>query len=155
MDRLRTMLALDLDKVDARHGLVGVVAILVTVVFVAVFGLVGVTAGMAALFVISADQPGPPRERWAGVLSITLLGSLIAFVAVWAGIEHIWVATALTFSITAIATVTAGFGQVVATRGLVLSLWAIMALGFAGDEVSALTLALAFALGGGLATLIL
>jgi hypothetical protein len=155
MDRLRTVLALDWDAVDARRGLVASAAIVAAIVFVAVFNDVGVIAGLAALFVIAADQPGPVRERWIGVLVVTIVGSLIAFVAVWAGIEHLWVATVLTFTITAIATLTAGFGHLAATRGLVLSMWAVLALSFAGAEQSALALATAFLLGGGIAAVIL
>ena len=153
--RLRELLALDMTKVDLRSGLTGTIAILVAIVFVAVFGTIGMTAGIAALFVIAADQPGPVRERGAGVLVITLGGAVIAFVAVWAGIEHIWVATLLTFSITAVATLTAGFGHVAAIRGLLLSLWAVIAFGFAGDEEKALALSMAFLAGGVIAAVIL
>jgi hypothetical protein len=155
IEQLRRVLALDLDEVDVRGGLAASVAVLVAIVFVAVFGDVGVTAGLAALFVIAADQPGPVRQRWIGVLVVTVVGSSIAFVAVWAGIEHIWVATLLTFTVTAVATLTAGFGHVVAMRGLVLSMWAVLALSFAGAEESALALATAFLVGGAIAAVIL
>jgi hypothetical protein len=153
--RLKTLLALDLTKIDVRRGLSGSVAVLVTIVFVLVFGAIGVTVGIAALFVIAADQPGPVRERWIGVLVISLVGSFIALVAVWAGIEHIWVATLLTFTITAAATLTAGFGHVAAIRGLLLSLWAVLAFGLAGDGETALALAVAFLAGGAIAAVIL
>ena len=155
IDRLRTMLTLDRNAVDVRRGLAASVVVLVAIVCIVVFGDIGLTVGLAALFVIIADQPGPVRQRRIGILVVTIVGSLIAFVAVWAGIEHVWVAVLLTFAITAIATLTAGFGHVVAMRGLVLSLWAVLALSFAGAEESASALALAFLLGGGMAAVVL
>ena len=154
-DRLRELLALDLTKIDVRRGTAGTVAVLMAIVFVVIFGTIGMTAGIAALFVIAADQPGPVRQRWIGVVVITIFGSLIAFIAVWAGIEHIWVAVLLTFTITMVATLTAGFGHVVATRGLLLSIWAVLAFGFAGDEETALTIAIAFLGGGAIAAVLL
>jgi len=153
--RLRTLLALDMSAIDVRRGLLGAIVILMTAAFVAVFGMVGMTVGLAALFVIAADQPGPVHERRIGVLVITLAGSAISLVAIWAGIEHIWIAALLTFVVTAAATLTAAYSHVVAMRGLLLSMWAIIALGFAGDELNAVATALAFLLGGGAAALVL
>ena len=154
-DRLRELLAVDRTKIDVRRGSVGAVAVLIAIVFVVIFGTIGMTVGIAALFVIAADQPGPVRQRWMGVLVITIFGSLIALVAVWAGIQHIWVAVLLTFTITVVATLIAGFGHVVATRGLLLSLWAVIAFGFAGDEETALSIAIAFVGGGVIAAALL
>jgi len=153
--RLETLLALDMSRIDVRRGLLGAVAVLGAIVFVAVFGPLGMTVGIAALFVIAADQPGPARQRWAGVLVISLVGSFIALIAVWAGTEHIWVATLLTFTITGAATLAAGLGHVAAIRALLLSLWAVLAFSLTGDGETALALAMAFLAGGVIAAVIL
>jgi len=155
LDRSRQLLALDLTRIDVHHGLVGTGAVLVTAVIVMLFGLVGETAVFAALFVFAADRPGPARERLVGVTIVAVGGAIIAFLAVLAGIEHVWFAALLTFSVTATATVTSGLGANAAGRGLVLSLWAILALGFAGNADTALQLALAFLLGGIIAAALL
>jgi len=146
--QLRTLLTLDLDAIDVRKGVMGVVAIGIVVIFVAIFGTVGMTAGLAALFVIMADQPGSLRDRSLAIVLTTVLGALIALVAVWAGTSHVWVATLLTFVVTGVATLVSGFGPGAAVRGLLLSIWAIVALTFGGDTESAVQLAVAFALGG-------
>lgn len=153
--RLKSSLALDLDQVNLRRGFVGLVAIAATIVFIAVFGIVGMTAGLAALFVVGADSPGAPRDRVQGVLVMTVVGALIAALAVWEGTDRMWLATLLTVVITGAATLAAGFGSTWATRGLLLSLWAVLALSVAGEDQSALELAAAYVLGGMVAAAIL
>ena len=155
IEQLRSLLTLDLDQIDLRKGLMGVVAIAIVVVFVAIFGTVGMTAGLAALFVIMADQPGSIRDRIVAVLLMTGFGALIAMVAVWAGTSNIWAATLLTFIVTGVATLVSGFGPGAAVRGLLLSIWAIVALTFGGDTETAVQLAVAFASGGAIAAVIL
>lgn len=149
--QLRSVLELDLDAIDLRKGVLGVVAIGVVVIIVALFGTVGMTAALAALFVIMADQPGSIRDRAQAVLLMTAFGALIALVAVWAGTSHVWVATLLTFVVTGVATLLSGLGPGAAVRGLLLSVWAIVALTFAGDLETAVQLAVAFMFGGILA----
>lgn len=153
--QLRTLLTLDLDAIDLRKGVMGTVAVGIVVIFVAIFGTVGMTAGLAALFVIMADQPGSTRDRAVAVLLMTVFGALIALVAVWAGTSHVWVATLLTFVVTGVATLTSGFGPGAAVRGLLLSIWAIVALSFGGDMESAIELAVAFSVGGVIAAAII
>jgi len=155
LTRLKVALTLDLDQVDLRRGVVGLAGIVATIVFVAIFGTVGMTAGLAVLFVVVADSPGPRRDRLVGVLVITLVGALVAAIATWAGTDHVWVATLLTVGITAIATLAAGFGHAWAMRGILLSLWAVVALSVAGEGESALELAAAYVLGGLVAAAIL
>lgn len=155
IDRLRQLLALDTDKVDVRRGLLGAVVIMAAIAFITVFGTVGMIAGIAALFVIAADKPGPTHARVLGVVIVTSFGSAIALIAVWAGTEHVWVAMSMTFLVTAAATLAAGSGAAAATRGLLLPLWAVIALSFAGNDEGALALAAAFMIGGLAAALIL
>ena len=149
------ILELDLDAVDLHKGLRGLAAIGISVIFVAAFGTVGVTAGLAALFVIVADSPGRPRDRTVGVLVVTLVGSAIALIGTWAGTTHFLVAATLIFIITVAGTISAGLGRSWAIRGLLLSIWAVIALGLAGEEQAAIGLAMAFALGGMFAAAIL
>lgn len=155
LERSRQLLAIDLTRVDLRKGTFGVIAVIIAVAVVALFGLVGETAGFAALFVLATDRPGSPRDRVTGVLIVTLAGSVIAFLAVWAGTDHILVAALLAFTVTGITTLASGRGPTVAGRALVLSIWAILALSFSGDTRTALELALAFVLGGAIATAVL
>ncbi|MGD8684173.1 MAG: FUSC family protein [Chloroflexota bacterium] len=153
--QLRTLLRLDLDAVDWRKGLTGLVAIAIAIAIVAVLGEAGMAAGLAMLFVILADQPGPLRARALGVAVITLGGSAIAFVAIWAGIELTWVALLLTFLVTALGTLVAGYGPAYAIRGLLLSVWAIVALSLGGELELAISLTIAFAIGGLIAAVII
>lgn len=153
--RARRALEVDLDEVSVRRGLIGALIVLVTFFLLASFGQLGLTGALAALMVIIADQPGSARERWTGVLVVTALGSAIAFLAAWAGNEHIGVITLVAMGITALGTLTSAFGRVVAVRGLVLSLWAVVALSFAGLDEPAFKLAVAFLVGGLVATAIL
>lgn len=152
---MRELLRLDLDAVDLRKGAMGLGAILAFGVFVAVFGKVGMVAALAALFVIAADQPGPPRSRGRGVLVMTLLGSLIALVGVWAGSDHALLSSVLTFVVVLAATLAAGLGPTLALRGMLLSVWAVVAISLAGETGSAVELAVAFAGGGLIASAIL
>lgn len=153
--RLRRLLAVDLTKFDLRTGVLGTIAILCAVAVVAVFGLVGETAGLAALFVLATDRPGTARRRLLGVLVMTTVGSVIAFLAVLVGTDSALGAAVLTFTITAIATLATARGPSVAGRALLLSIWAVVALSFGGDARTAFELALAFLLGGTIAAAIL
>ena len=146
--RPQGLLEFDLVAVDLHKGLLGLVAIGISVIFVAALGTVGMTAGLAALFVIVTDSPGRPRDRAVGVLVVTLVGSVIALIGTWAGTTHLLVAATLTFIIAVATTLTAGLGRSWAIRGLLLSIWAVIALGLAGEEQAAIGLAMAFALGG-------
>ena len=147
-ERVRELLALDLAKVDLRRGALGLVAVVLAIIFIAAFGTVGMAAGLAALFAFAADAPGPTGDRVRGVLIMSVVGAAIAYVAVWAGVEHVWVAALLTFGITVVATLAAGYGHAAAIRGLLLSLWAVIALSFAGGDEPALEFSAAYLLGG-------
>lgn len=153
--QLRELLRWDLDAVDLRRGAVGLVVILAAIVFVAVFGTAGVIAGLAALFVIMTDRPGPLRSRGLGVLVMTGFGAAIAILALVAGTENVWMATLLTFVVTAAGTLAAGLGSTAATRGLLLSIWAIVALSFGGDVDRAVELTVAYLIGGFIAAVVI
>ena len=147
--QLRELMRLDLDAVDLHKGLTGLLSILAFGIFVVLFGNVGMVAALATLFVIMADQPGTLRDRGMGVLVMTIVGSLIALIGVWAGPEHVLVSSVLTFVVVALATLAAGLGAAHALRGMLLAVWAVVAISLAGETETAVQLAVAFA-GGGL-----
>ena len=147
--QLGELLRLDLSAVDLRKGLMGLGAILAFGLFVALFGNVGMVAALAVLFVILADQPGTLRDHGTGVLIVTAAGTIIALIGVWAGSEHVLVSAALTFIVVLLASLAAGFGAAMFVRGMLLSIWAVVAISLAGNQADAFQLAVAFA-GGGL-----
>jgi uncharacterized membrane protein YccC len=152
---MRELLRLDLDAVDLRKGVTGLAFILSFAVFVGLFGDVGLVAGLATLFVILADHPGPPRDRGLGVLVMTVLGSLIALLGVWAGPLHPVFSASLTGLVVALSTLAAGLGASYALRGMLLSVWVVLAISLAGPTETAFQLALAFAAGGFIAAAVL
>jgi uncharacterized membrane protein YccC len=146
---MRELLRLDRDAVDLRKGVTGLASLVAFGFFVALFGDIGLVAGLATVFVILADQPGPPRARGLSIAVMTVAGSLIGLIGVWAGPAHIAAAAALTFVVVAVATLAAGLGAAYALRGMLLTVWTVLAISLAGETEAALQLALAFA-GGGL-----
>jgi uncharacterized membrane protein YccC len=153
--QLRGLLKLDLDAIDPRSGLTVLIAIAIAIALVLAFGTAGMAAGLAMLFAILADQPGPLRARALGVAVMTVGGAAIAFVALWAGTELAWAALLLTFVVTAIGTLVAGYGPSAAVRGLLLAVWAVVALSLGGELDLAISLTVAFAVGGLIAALII
>ena len=143
------LLRLDVGAIDLHKGLMGLGAILAFGLFVALFGNVGMVAALAVLFVILADQPGVPRDHGIGVLGFTAIGTIIALVGVWAGSAHVLASATLTFVVVLLATLAAGLGQAMVLRGMLLSVWAVVAISLAGEPEDAFRLAVAFA-GGGL-----
>jgi uncharacterized membrane protein YccC len=150
--KFRELLVVDLDEIDVHKGAVGTIVVVVAVAVVALFGLAGETAGLAVLFVLATDRPGPARARLTAVAVMTVSGAVIAFLAVLVGTDDAIAAALLAFAVTAIMTLASGRGTTAAGRALVLSIWTILALGFSGDSQTAFELALAFLLGGLIAT---
>ncbi len=155
MAQVRELLTLDLEAVDLKKGLTVLVAIAIAIAIAVVFGTAGMAAGLAMLFAILTDQPGPLRARALGLAVMTLAGSAIAFVALWAGTDLAWVALLLTFVVTALGTLVAGYGHAAAIRGLLLAVWAVVALSLGGELDLAISLTVAFAVGGLIAALII
>ena len=153
--QFRELLRLDLSAIDLRKGVMGLGAILAFGIFVAIFGQVGMVAAMAMLFVILADRPGSLRDRGIGVLIITVFGAVISLVGIWAGPEHVLVASLLTFVVVLLATLAAGFGPAMAVRGMLLSVWTVVAISLAGEQETAIQLAIAFAGGGAIAAAVI
>jgi hypothetical protein len=126
----------------------GLLVLGIAAAIVVVFGPPGVIAGLAALFVIMTDRPGPLRARGLAVVLMTGLGAVIGGLALWSGTENVWMAAILTFVVAAAGTLAAGLGHSAATRGLLLTIWAIVALSFGGDVDVAVELTFAYVAGG-------
>lgn len=145
---------LDWSRINLRGGLTTVVVVIAVALILIVFGVLGIAVGVAALFVMIADQPGTLRYRVSGVLRFTLLGSLLAFGGAWAGTSHLLIASLLMFVIVYLATVAVALGKPAAVRGLLLAIWSVLALSLSGSVEAPLDLAGAFLVGGVLAGLV-
>ena len=141
----------DWSQVNLRGGVRTVFVIVGVAVVLILFGALGITVGLAALFVMIADQPGSLRSRLLAVLSFTVVGSLLAFAGAWAGTAHALIAGLLMAVIVYLATVAAALGKSIAVRGLLLAIWAVLALSLSGSVDRPVELSLAFLVGGLLA----
>jgi len=141
----------DWSQVNLRGGVRTVFVIVGVAVVLILFGALGITVGLAALFVMIADQPGSLRSRLLAVLSFTVVGSLLAFAGAWAGTAHALIAGLLMAVIVYLATVAAALGKSIAVRGLLLAIWAVLALSLSGSVDRPVELSLAFLIGGLLA----
>lgn len=142
---------LDWSQVNLRGGLRTVTVIAGVSVVLILFGTLGITVGLAALFVMIADQPGSLGRRLLAVLSFTIIGSLLAFAGAWLGTSHPLIAALLMALIVYLATVAAALGKSIAVRGLLLAIWAVLALSLSGSVDRPVQLSLAFLVGGLLA----
>ena len=136
---------------NLRGGLTAVGVVVGVIVVLSLFGTLGIAVGIAALFVMIADEPGSLRGRLFAVASLTVGGSLLAFAGAWAGTSQPLVAGVLMAVIVYLATVAAALGKPAAVRGLLMSIWVILALALSGTVDAPVELALAFLVGGVLA----
>gem|GEM_PF-6188249 len=138
----------DWTEIDVRGGLTAVGVIAGVAVVLTLFGTLGIAIGIAALFVMIADEPGSLRSRLSALALFTVGGSLLAFAGAWAGTSHVLVAGVLMAMIVYLATVAAALGKPAAVRGLLMALWVILALALSGTVDAPAELALAFLAGG-------
>jgi uncharacterized membrane protein YccC len=139
---------LDWSRVNLRGGAMSVGVIVGVAAVLILFGTLGTTVGLAALFVMIGDQPGTLRNRLTVVFSFTVVGALLAFVGAWAGDSHSLVAGVLMVVIVYLATVAAALGKPAAVRGLLMAIWVVLALSISGSVDAPAKLALAFLIGG-------
>jgi uncharacterized membrane protein YccC len=138
----------DWSQVNLRAGVRTVLVVIGVAVVLILFGALGITVGLAALFVMIADQPGSLRSRLLSVLSFTIVGSLLAFAGAWAGTTHALIAGLLMAAIVYLATVAAALGKPAAVRGLLMAIWVILALSLSSSVDAPAKLSLAFLVGG-------
>jgi uncharacterized membrane protein YccC len=142
---------LDWSQVNLRAGVRTVLVVIGVAVVLILFGALGITVGLAALFVMIADQPGSLRSRLLSVISFTIVGSLLAFAGAWAGTTHALIAGLLMSAIVYLATVAAALGKPAAVRGLLMAIWVVLALSLSSSVDAPAKLSLAFLVGGLLA----
>lgn len=142
---------LDWSQVNLRGGLKTVLVIVLAAVVLILFGGLGITVGLAALFATIGDGPGSLRSRLLNVASFTAVGSALAFAGAWAGTDHPVLGSFLVAVVVFLATASAALGKSAAVRGLLLAVWAVLALALSGSVDAPASLSLAFAIGGFLA----
>ena len=142
---------LDWSQVNLRGGLRTVLVIVLVSVVLILFGGLGITVGLAALFVVIGDGPGSLRSRLLYVASFTVMGSALAFAGAWAGTDHLVLGGFLVAVVVFLATLAAALGKSAAVRGLLLAVWVVLALALSGSVETPAKLSLAFAIGGVLA----
>lgn len=142
----RELLTVDRDRLDLRAGVVGLVVLSVLAVAIAWVGPEALAAVIGALVVLSTDPP-PAGCSWArALLPLVVAGTVLTFLAVWIGSDAV-PAALLAGGVGMAATLQAGRSHRAETRGLIATLWIIVALTLSATGVGALAYALGFAVG--------
>jgi hypothetical protein len=141
------------EQLSLRRGLLGLVAILVALAFVGVFGYVGVAALLGALVTAAAAGVGRRRVRVTRASAVAVLGSLLTLVGVWSG-ERGWTAAVVIGLVAFAATLASAYGKEAATSSYLLTLWVLLSLTFTASDHSSAGLAANFLAGGAVAALL-
>jgi hypothetical protein len=136
----------DFGKANWRGGLNGVIALLVALSLTAFFGNSGLTAALAALFVVVVDRGGGFERRLLAQVGFAAVGVVVGFVAV-AVADSVAAAATVAFVGTLAATLAAAWGRGPATQGVLLVVWLVLALTFGQSVDNAGEIAAAFAAG--------
>lgn len=147
---LDDILRIDWEQVRFRRAVSGVVAILLAVLFAQVTGAGTETAILAVLLVVASAGDGGMSARLPGMVAFTLLGAVVGALAFWSADDALAVALVLGGA-TYVGTLAAAAGPVWARSGLLLSLWALLALMFGSTDTPPGEVAAAFLAGGGVA----
>lgn len=144
----RELLAIERSGFNARAGVLGIAVLGVFALAMIFVGPVAMAAAIGALVVLSADPP-PPGRAWAVALLPPLVGgAALTFLSVSIGGNA--VAGAVIGGIVALAaTLQAGRGKKAGARGLIATMWVILAMTLYDSGVTALEYTVAFAVGGG------
>ena len=140
------VLELDMDELDLRGALTGVLALAVALALVSVLGPVAMAAGIAALFVVAGDAPetrGPDS-----VQALLVLAGAVITLAVGYSAESAVAATITITVVTLAGTLVAMAGRRPAVAGTYALLWAVVTLGIGSTDESPAAMALAFVAGG-------
>jgi len=141
------LLTIDWSQVRPRRAAAGVLVVLAAFLFIGAAGTVGVTVGLAAIFVTAAAGDGSFRDRAPGMIGFTLMGAVIGGLAFWS-VDSVIAIALILGGATFLGTLAAAYGPVPARRGLFLTLWALLALLLSSVDTSPWTAALAFLVGG-------
>ena len=123
-----------------------VVALLVAVAV----GETVLSGALAALFVIASGHDGPLSERLAEMARFTLVGAILGGLAFWSA-DAAWAAAVVLGTAAYVGTIATVGGPSSAQAGLLLTLWALLALVLGGEGVDPWRVSVAFAVGGGIA----
>jgi len=115
------LVTVDRERLDLRAGVLGLVVLAVFGAAIALVGPVAMAAAIGALVVLATDPP-PAGRSWATALLPLVIGT--------------------------VATLHGGRSRKAGTRGLIATLWIILALTLYHTGVGALAYAVAFAIGG-------
>ncbi|HET7799864.1 MAG TPA: FUSC family protein [Humibacillus xanthopallidus] len=142
----KEMLTLERQRLDLRAGLLGVAVLSVLGVTIALLGTPAMAAVIGALVVQATDPPPPGRSRVSALAPLVVGGALLTWVAVSIGDRT--VLAALLVGVVGVAgALHDGRSRRAGIRGLVATIWIIVALTLHDSGVSPLRYAAAFAAG--------
>lgn len=141
------LLTVDRERLDLRAGVLGLVVLAAFGVAIALVGVVAMAAAIGA-FVVLATDPPPAGRSWAtALLPLLVGGAILTFIAVSIGGEAV-PAAILVALVGVVGALHGGRSRKAGVRGLMATLWIILALTLHDSDVGALEYALAFAIGG-------
>ena len=147
---LEDIVRVDWEQVRFRRAASGLVAILLAGLFAQVAGTGVETAVLAVVLVLAAAGDGRMSARLPGMIGFTIVGAVVGVLAFASAGNALAVALVLG-SATYIGTLAAAAGPVWARSGLLLSLWALLALLLGSVDTPPGEVAVAFLVGGGIA----
>jgi hypothetical protein len=141
------LVALDREQLDLRAGLIGLAVLAVFGVAIAVVEPVAIAAAIGALVVLATDPP-PVGRSWAiALLPLVIGGALLTSVAVSIGGQAI--PAAFLVGVVGVAgALHGGRSRKAGIRGLVATLWIILALTLSTTGIGAIQYGVAFGIGG-------
>jgi len=141
------LVTVDRERLDLRAGVLGLVVLAVFGAANALVGPVAMAAAIGALVVLATDPP-PAGRSWAtALLPLVIGGAVLTYIAVSIGGQAV-PAALLVGVVGTVATLHGGRSRKAGTRGLIATLWIILALTLYHTGVGALAYAVAFAIGG-------
>jgi hypothetical protein len=141
------LLTVDRERLDLRAGVLGLVVLAAFGVAIALVGVVAMAAAIGA-FVVLATDPPPAGRSWAtALLPLLVGGAILTFIAVSIGGEAV-PAAILVALVGVVGALHGGRSRKAGVRGLIATLWIILALTLGGTDIGALDYAVAFAIGG-------
>jgi hypothetical protein len=146
---LGEIIEFDVEKLDYRSALTGVVVLAAALMFVGVLGPAGMAAGIAAIFVVAGGSSQAHASPLNGILFV-LVGACVTLLVGYSA-ESALAATLVIGIVTLLATLASLGGVNTATAGVYLLLWSILALSFGGTDEEPWVAAVAFLIGGTLA----
>jgi hypothetical protein len=146
---MKEVFDLDLEELDLRGAVTGLVALFGAVALIGVLGPVAMAAAIAALFVIAGDSDetyGPDGVQ----VGLVVVGSIITLVVGWSSNSAVAATITLTL-VTLGATLVSRRGPRTAAAGTYALLWATLTLIIGTTDESAAAMTVAFFAGGLLA----